>query len=414
MGGVSQVKENGIADMPEIDQKSRLDFDIFILIMEFLPTQCLSRTMQTCHMLYDAGIRLLLSHERRPFSEHRLISFCHFVLNGAPVRSNFLLELTIPSIYERSVAALVVEVLSHARALRKLNIEASSFSVESDSDFADVIRSLSSLTTLQWPDMYEACIEIMKRMQAPLKVAYASFDYCAEAQDPSEVFEPFAETLEDLCAHYTIVAPSAVHFNALQYLRLTISGNAPIDTDVLMSIYPNITSFHLNFASFLNDFPGALWREMRAVNEHRPRLRGRWLGLADVEGDILALWSLALDCTVVTLSVHLTYLDEFILLSILLRDTSPFQLHLSISLDSELLLRQSRGLFVGANNMKRLRLSIDIQSRVLDSGSQILSGLLSMLEPLKIEGIYVYVATYDSPGSLGSRAKSVLEHLDRF
>ncbi|EMD31033.1 hypothetical protein CERSUDRAFT_127648 [Gelatoporia subvermispora B] len=326
--------------------------------------------MQTCRTLYDAGMRLLLARERYLFTEDQ-----------------FLRDLDLMCDCERSTVALVVEVLSHAWCLEKLVVEAYPFLFRSHPDLVDAICSLPSLTTLEWYHPDETGIEAIRRIQGPLENVVMSFFECSGPQDPADVLMPFVATIQQLRAHYVIVAPSTVQFLALRYLRLTASKNDPIDTNM----FPGFPVFHGNG-------PEELWREMRQFNEHRAQLSGRWTVLTEVAGNIFALWSLALDCKVATLIVDLTDPRDITLLPTLLRDTASSRLCLNVSLSSEISIGRLHNLLVGASTTKQLELVIHIQSGVTDSGPQILSGILRMLESSRVAS---------------SAAKSVLEYLDQ-
>ncbi|EMD31028.1 hypothetical protein CERSUDRAFT_100753 [Gelatoporia subvermispora B] len=162
--------------------------------MEFLELQCLSRMMQTCHMLYDAGIRLLLSRQRCPSTEDQLLSLCHFVLRDAPRRSGLLRDLTILEDVEESTVSLVIDVLPHARSLESLDVSSESDLIKSRPDLVHAIRSLPSVRNLEWRDVDYVGIEAIQCIQALLEAVEVSFDVCSEPQDPAEVLKPFGAT----------------------------------------------------------------------------------------------------------------------------------------------------------------------------------------------------------------------------
>ncbi|EMD31031.1 hypothetical protein CERSUDRAFT_100756 [Gelatoporia subvermispora B] len=397
---------------PAILQKPWLNFDLLFLIMEFLPRRSLCKMMRTCRTLHDAGIRLLLSQKCYLFTEAQLSSFCRFVLGDAPLRSSFLRELNIAEEIGENTVALLIEVLLQARSLKKLTIQPEPHLFESHPDLVDAICSLPSLKSLDWHDVGDPGVEVIRHMQASLEVVEVSFINCDQPQDPAEVLKRSANTIRDLRANYVVVAPSTIQFTALQYLRLRATSD-PIDTSVLMSMYPNVLSLYLESPLLLFDDDEEQWNEMRQVNERRAQSSNRWAILAEVAGNIFALWTLALNCKVVTLTVSPIDREDLAPLSTLLRGTDPFRLRLTVSLGRDISIDLLGDLLVGATSMKQLELAIHVGSSATDSGPQILSGILSMLEPLTITWIDLVVdGTRSTRESPATTAADYLDHAE--
>ncbi|EMD31030.1 hypothetical protein CERSUDRAFT_120159 [Gelatoporia subvermispora B] len=392
--------------------KSHLSFDLLFFIMELLELQCLSRMMQTCHMLYDAGVRLLLSRERYLDSEEQLSSLCHFVLRDVPRRSSFLRHLTIVEDIGESTVALVIELLSHARSLEELDVESEPDLIKACPDLVDAVCSLPSLRTLGWHVVEQAGIEAIQRMQAPLEAIHVSFGSCVRPQDLAEVLKPFAKTIQQLRANRIIVAPSTVQFSALLYLHL-MGSHEPIDTNALMSVFPEVRSFHLESPLAFHSADAGPWVEMRQANERRARLPHRWTIMPEVTGSIISLWNLALDCKVMTLTVRMSEPGEAALLSTLLRDSNPFRLCLTVMLSAKLTISQFIDVLAGATSVKQLDLVIRPNRYVTDSGPQILDGVLTMLELSEIAILDVVI---NRPGLrlvMTPEDMSLLEYLDQ-
>ncbi|EMD31029.1 hypothetical protein CERSUDRAFT_100754 [Gelatoporia subvermispora B] len=177
-----------------------------------------------------------------------------------------------------------------------------------------------------------------------------------------------------------------------------------------MSVYPEVLTLHLEDPLIFDREDVEVWREMRQVNERRTRLLNSWAVLSKASGSIFALWTLALACKVTTLSVRLDDPSEAALLPTLLGDTNPFRLDLYVTFNGGLRIGHLTSLLVGVTSVKRLQLSVRFNRHVVDSGPQILNGVLSMLGSSEILTIDAVISA-SVPQLAWPVERSILDHL---
>lgn len=321
-----------------------LNADILVMLTDFLEDRrSVLSLMNTCHLLYSAGIPKLLLFPVWLSHEQEFSSFCEFMLADLNVRPRYLRDLTVGSTAYISTDRLVrsfVQVLSQTGGLQK-------FSMTCDNDpwEVSVVAALSSLTTithLSIDSPNTQTIQILRRWRSRLVEVDVSFDethlmdkyhtpediYNTGYVDPLWIFAPFRTSIREMHVHWPRFFSSTngpVQFPALETLQL--HAFPPASTSGLMHAFPALRRLLASFEqSFdLEDLERARSANQLELEDPERNTTGDWESLEYVQGDVGSVFVCSLSCRVRQLDLTVPHRchNSDVLLSTILATAQP-------------------------------------------------------------------------------------------
>ncbi len=278
-------------------QGMQLNFDVLVVVMgHLLGADDVSRVMRTCRTLYSAGVPKLLCNEVDICGLRTLMSFYRFISGSEGTRYQHMRELKLSlSIYrveERWKSALV-EILTHAQALRKLDIQTTE--LLDDPRFPVAISRLPNLTELfmssKEPEM--ASVPMLSLMDS--KVVKVGLNFICEWEDAVEALSNFSSSLEELTLGWAEFISEDVPYVKMKHLAVElwpVSEIAP-----LIQAYPNLRTLVIHGYEDLERE-----EDIREVNKSFQTQRN-WKSLDSVSSGIFELYAMAISCKIRYLDV---------------------------------------------------------------------------------------------------------------
>ncbi|KAK7683601.1 hypothetical protein QCA50_013439 [Cerrena zonata] len=331
----------GLPDMP-------LNWDVLMLIMEFLDRRTLLAYMSTCHTLHRAGVPYLLSDPIRFKRSFNVKSFCQFALGDFPHRLRCLHELEFPARFwlrKRDTITLLAQVLKYSPYLEKITIIRAERFFGIDPILGDAIAESTSIKEFFLDGVGYEALSVLTRMQSPLESVDLFIDAGAVENypDPNEALERFALGLTHLKVRWVQMGMS-VQYPKVRILSIEDDNFVPID--LLIYVFPNLQSLTIstNTSEYL-EMDQAELKRIHLQNKKSQRSRS-WPRLDYLEGDVTLLYCLAPTCRVRRLSAWVSSSDVDKLL-VVCKNTQPESLKLYFHMD---------------------RLSVDELEKILKSG----------------------------------------------
>lgn len=240
-----------------------LNYDILVLVMEFLPRDGESRLMRTCHALHRAGARFLLQFVYLSGSK-AIQSFSTFMsVDHARFRYIHRLELDTPNTTEEDRAVLCT-TLHQAKHLHSLSLRSSPGLLECDGGkLCMAIASLPKLRRLSlqvWVTFrtFQSLINDMSSDLDSIDVTRIQVPHGHSfLLDHTSLLSRFACSLRELRFNIGRLPQSTeLRFTALEKLHLY--GMQSFDMMTLVLIFPNLREFSMELGTEDPDVPRSI------------------------------------------------------------------------------------------------------------------------------------------------------------
>ncbi len=308
-----------------------------VMIMEYLDSSDLLAVMHTCHMLYTAGIQLLVRTEHYLFID-TIPSYRAFMISNAPASFNAVQELIIdywtnedepPAPPIDVLPAPLCDVLSRGNTqLRRLYLMCD----EMPDDVAQAVASLEHLHKLEvYNDVDTPLIYILSNLKSPLRELSTRFKGDEYEGPIISLFAKVRDTLETLTLQCSTLDSAGICFSKLTSLHL---GAYPVPLSVLISTFPNLQELEFSWYSGNK-------QSLRSQNIAFQQAGHTWTSLRRLKADIRHLSYLALlqDLDDLTIPCNFQQLSpqELYALQSILSETRPKSLKVSWDVEAETL-----------------------------------------------------------------------------
>lgn len=312
----------------------KLNYDVLLNVLEVADDRKTQASlMRTCQVLRRAGGRLLLVNGVQLYFAGHFESFCHFMLADA-TRFCYLRDLYLdldffPETSDRS-GALLATVLLQAQQLENLTMDHSAVLEH----FPEVVGAIAELTKLKSLSMSDADYldqdklhNMLFLLKSELRILFCIFHDCDEINgpySPVDALEGVAPHLEELYVTYAYFLSSrGPVYPRLKKLSAG-EGSEMVDCSVLVRAFPNLV--YLSMAEYMTST--FMTEEEQRLENIEAQETLRWQHLSYVEGTLISLYVLALQCPITTLK--LCWIEDGDFLPAVLNETTPTNLWLSI------------------------------------------------------------------------------------
>ncbi|KAI0712597.1 hypothetical protein C8Q76DRAFT_490622 [Earliella scabrosa] len=340
--------------------RSRLNTDIWHLVLSYADRHTVSQTMKTCRFLNRDGVKYLLrdgvvlSQMLQPRSIDSFLAFMigpriQRVEDIMRYRFQFLRSLSICFFSVRISASVetvwritrfFVVCKQYATNLTRLKISDAEPLMHLDEELPGAIAALTSLTHLEVRDVGDHTSHMLSALCSELVSATISLLVERDSQQdapgptyktPTFLLKP-STTLRNLALSYSgsseftrrPIAPNRPPVPALEHVHM-------FDTHHLACAFPCLQTLTAKDCTSLGAGESEDWEDQRrALNVAKQTQHGSWPSLRLFKGTIRALYILGICCPV----AHLRLWDEeddfseLRMLAAIFRDTTPSRLNL--------------------------------------------------------------------------------------
>ncbi|KAF7797164.1 hypothetical protein EIP86_008356 [Pleurotus ostreatoroseus] len=260
--------------------------------------------MRSCHALYAAGIQPLV---RLPIviTNQHIRSFHAFMLAHSPMTfvafTSFDFFVWNASKVSDADIPLLTELLKRGINLRRLRLDPGILE-----DHTDLCKYIAELTKLEDLDIqgeaYDAVHLILARLQSPLTTLHVWFED-DDFEDPVPLLANFRHTLQK--ANISYVRFGSVEIRYPMLTELEVDTCDPPALSVLTTAVPNLKKLRIDTGgrfTFLGTHTEEL-DQLRADNIAFQEDGNSWSSLVWVTGDITALYAMALQHQLNSLSI---------------------------------------------------------------------------------------------------------------
>lgn len=284
------------------DTGLKLNFDILLMLMDYVDRKDVLSLMQTCHFMYVEGIPALLRYPVVLSYERDFGSFCEFMLASPFIRPRYLRELIMGSTarFPKELVNRLVLVLTRAEGLEKFTI-----ACENDPSEAAVMAALAATTSITHLSIESPNATVAQVLQewksAVTKVAVSfderrligqSDDFRMRNLDPTWIFAPLAHSVREMQAIWPRYFSANIVFPAVDTLQ--VHAYRPAALSATMRAFPHLRRLIVSFEMGFD--PDKLLRE-RHENEVGEESE-HWRRLEYVQGDVGSVYVCSLPCTV--------------------------------------------------------------------------------------------------------------------
>ncbi|KAI0823951.1 hypothetical protein BC628DRAFT_1496256 [Trametes gibbosa] len=240
-----------------------LNFDVFRVILTWLPHTALLRTSLASHHTRDEATKELLMRPVRILRVAKLRSFYRFMLNGDLNRPSYLRQLTLAHMegpLEWGDVDALLRLFALCTNLNKLALQWCDVLFQ-ESDIPPVISALPSLrhfsawTYRDGHELQSILIREVINMRASLRSL--RLPLVSEALATTDIFALLATThnqLESLTIQLSVSLPSGVVFPSVRILHLIFEDGLPTLQEIDQT-FPHVKELSLDCYAPLDDLP---------------------------------------------------------------------------------------------------------------------------------------------------------------
>lgn len=284
------------------DTGLKLNFDILLMLMDFIDRKSVQSLMKTCHFMYVEGIPKLLQYPVVLSYERDFVSFCEFMLASPFIRPRYLRELIMGSTahLSKDLVKKLVLVLSQAQGLEKFTI-----ACENDPSEAAIMAALAattSITNLSIESPNATVAQVLHQWKSAVTKVAVSFDerklidqsedFRMRYLDPTWIFAPLSGSVREMQAIWPRYFSSHIVFPAVETLQ--VHAYRPAAMSDTMRAFPHLRSLFVSFEMGFDPEKLRREREENKVDEHTEH----WERLEYVQGDAGSVYVCSLPCKV--------------------------------------------------------------------------------------------------------------------
>ena len=307
-------------------------------------TEDLLSFMSTCQSIYFAGIPALLNRELCFSEEHKLESFCDFVLRDVASRARHLSSLTFLApmdSLDEALAEKLCRVLQHASRLHQL--------VFHDCDswprrLPTLAHAITNVKTIEHIAMHtDGGLEpVAHKMRSQIKTAtiyFSAYNHFDEG-DCIRFLAGFQSSLREASLQWAFFCRQHgdIVYQHVHTLRLQLFWDEFGDVGSMIAAFPSVKTLHITVDddACKSDYGRIIRRLPRIANKRakswESQERIRWQYIDKICGGDVALYLAALRVDVGTLRITADQVEGDILRGILeyTRPTDRFELNVSV------------------------------------------------------------------------------------
>lgn len=314
----SQVRDNIVGANDAIDEiqpctSVELNYDILLCVMARMDAKDyrvkdLLAMMFTCRSFYKSGLPILL---RRPVyvDPSNIASFCNYMFKDLDWHGSLLRHLYLRhSASYRAVSWHLKRlslIVKHASKLKTFSASTSERIFKYAPDMVETLITLPNLNELELWSMGHRAITLLRGSSRKLIQLSLSLLDGAQFHIPQLTLP----RLEELTLHDVSFRTFQARCPSVKRLALGITGIDDWSLSDLISLFPNLRELVLRRHHTIRDLG-----RVQFLHEVNKRDRGSiphpWIGLEEVEGDLANIFALAIPCSVKTLRLSETVLDQ--------------------------------------------------------------------------------------------------------
>ncbi|EMD35951.1 hypothetical protein CERSUDRAFT_96177 [Gelatoporia subvermispora B] len=282
----------------------KLNLDIYDYIMSLLDPDELVLMMRTCSTLRSAGIKYLVNWPGKLIGTETLRSFCQFVLQATPSRIGLLRTLSLDLAYatsrDRATLDPIIQVLSQAHNLRRLEMATGADMLLLNPDLVRVPYAMRSLRSLDLGQCGPEHADLLRTLQSPLeelKLTFMRLPWNLSRRSPSLLIN-FRDTLHTLSIYgYPLANEEPIVLPRVHSLETSFC-DVSYDTTKMFAMFPNVTSMKFGDCSFLS--LSMTDDEMDQVIKRNEALGldHQWVHLRSLKGSAQVIHEAGLKCSV--------------------------------------------------------------------------------------------------------------------
>lgn len=326
--------------------KMTLNFDVQVIVMSFISNRRdLLSFMQSSHTLYNAGVPYLLQFPNI-INQRQISSFCDFMLSGGSSQLQALRQVSFPSSWVRyrvssrsGIILRLVQVFNHAHFIKSLEIVECEELLRTHADVALAIISMKSLERLIISNVEDLTRNMFHRLKSPITHLDMSFFSTLSPSshldvtraNPVPVVANLASSLKDITFHRVHLDNRTTRFPNVKTLSMRISHG--INAGCMTYTFPNLERLSFDSWPGSQDISDHVAQANHRMNK-RTQYGNEWSYLEYLEGNLLDLYFLALNCRIGEVVVTEVTSARLSMLRDVLDDALPRRLNITLSTNS--------------------------------------------------------------------------------
>ena len=301
--------------------------------------------MQSSHTLYNAGVPYLLQFPNI-INQRQISSFCDFMLSGGSSQLQALRQVSFPSSWVRyrvssrsGIILRLVQVFNHAHFIKSLEIVECEELLRTHADVALAIISMKSLERLIISNVEDLTRNMFHRLKSPITHLDMSFFSTLSPSshldvtraNPVPVVANLASSLKDITFHRVHLDNRTTRFPNVKTLSMRISHG--INAGCMTYTFPNLERLSFDSWPGSQDISDHVAQANHRMNK-RTQYGNEWSYLEYLEGNLLDLYFLALNCRIGEVVVTEVTSARLSMLRDVLDDALPRRLNITLSTNS--------------------------------------------------------------------------------